>query len=124
MISEMHEKLSRWAEWSARGGLMRGLWYARCTFADGGAGASLVDPVMDEASYQLHLLIGKLPDDLREAVNAFYLGRGQTEDRARTLRISVRTMYRRVEHAQFRLQQEMSLASARVWPVKCTFGGS
>lgn len=121
MISEMHDQLSRWAEWSARGGLMRGLWYARCTFADSGSSATAVDPVMDESSYRLHVLIGRLPDDLREAVNAFYLGRGRTEDRAKSLRISASTLYRRVEHAQFRLQQELSQASVREWPARCTF---
>lgn len=118
-IEWVHERLNRWAAWSLRGGLVRGLWYARCTFADTPAGGEPVDAHLNQEAMQTQAAVARLaPAELRAAVHAFYVGRGTVKQRARDAGCSEATLKRRVEHAHARLV--VLLDGDQRWPVRCT----
>lgn len=130
-IEYIDKRLKAWAEWSVRGGLVTGLWYARCNFAaDAVDGRRPVDVAFDEEAEQIHRAIVALrPEFLRVAIHAFYLGRGSAEQRARDIGVSRRTLYQRVEHGQQRLAsilEEMERAERDkhgAWKTRCSFAG-
>lgn len=126
MIEHMHEKLLRWADWSSRGGLAPGLWYARCTFGNEGGGGQVVDPVIDMMIYELDKAVTRLPDELNRTVLVYYLGTGTMRQKARECRVCEKTMYLRLHHAQERLVRMLDEATRkeRAWPVKSSLAGS
>lgn len=120
-VDWVHDRLVRWADWSARGGLVRGLWYARCTFgAEPSGGGQMVDAAIDQEAMTTQSAVAKLaPAELRAAVHAFYCGRGTVKQRAKDLGVSEATLKRKVEHAHVRLVA--LLEEPKRWPASCTF---
>lgn len=120
-------RLQRWVRWVSSDRLVRGLWFARCTFArmsGGSDGAG--DPDVDIESEETDRAVRQLPDDLRAAVVAFYLGRGTVAQRAKDCGCGERTLYDRIERAKVRLVgiiDEMKTRE-RGWPVQSCFSKS
>lgn len=124
MLGYMHERLTRWAQWSAREGLARGLWYARCSFAQDSGAPECNDVSLDREASDTEVSVMRLPDDLRAAVIAFYLGRGTREQKARDCGCASRTLHDRVCRAQRRLGgivADVMAERERKWVVPCSF---
>lgn len=124
MIDHMHQRLLRWADWSALGKRAAGLWFARCSLADWGESgeALLPDVKLDEEASDTDRAVTQLPDDLRAAVRAMYLGRGTVEQRARDCRCHKNTLYNRVARAHGRLVglfDTLKRERQSAWPVRC-----
>lgn len=123
-IEWVDERLQRWASWSLRGGLSRGLWYARCSFANDEAGAGRgIDVELNEESERTQSAVARLnPAELREAIMAYYCGRGTRRQRAKDCGCSEKTMMRRVYHAHERLVGLFAIVDDRPrhWPVRCS----
>lgn len=118
-------RLQRWAFWSVRGGQIRGLWYARCSFAGMIGGGTEVDVEVNEEAQKTHAAITLLnPPELRAAVHAYYTGRGTLKQKAKDLQCSEKTMMRRIHHAHQRLVSLFNQVDkpVRAWPVQCSFG--
>lgn len=120
-IEWVDQRLVRWAAWSLRGGLVHGLWYARCTFgAEVSSSGEMVDAKLDQEAMETQSAVSRLlPMELRAAVMAYYCGRGTVRQRARDLGCSEATLHRRVDHAHERLVS--LLEEKRAWPARCTF---
>lgn len=105
LIDHMHRRLLRWADWSSRGRRASGLWYARCPLAAWGEASegSVPDVTLDVEASDTDRAITHLPDDLRAAVRAYYLGRGTLEQRAQDCLCHKNTLCNRVARAQGRL---------------------
>lgn len=123
MIEHMHEKLLRWADWSSRGGLAPGLWYARCSFGMEGGGGQIIDPVIDREIGDIEKAVTRLPPELNMVVKAYYLGTGTMRQKARDCRMCVQTMYQRLHYAQERIvgMLDEMRNERRSWPVESTF---
>ena len=104
-----------------------GLWFARSTFSmEVSGGRSVVDPKIELELSRVDKAVVSLPEDLKLAVKAYYLGAGTMKQKARDCRCSVQTMYSRVEQAQSRIAamlEEMKDRKAH-WPVKSIFSRS
>lgn len=126
-IEWIDQRLLRWAAWSMRGGLVRGLWYARCTFGAMDGGGDMVSAEINEEASRTHSAVAKLsPPELRQAVHAYYTGRGTVKQRAKDLGCSEATMMRRIYHAHERLVALLHDADnpdRRRWPVQCSLAG-
>lgn len=48
-----------------------------------------------------------LPEELRQIVRAYWLGKGTTEEKARRARCALRTFWRRLEHAHSRIREHL-----------------
>lgn len=122
-IEWVEQRLLRWAAWSVRGGQVRGLWYARCTFAGMTGGGQVVEVEMNEEAQRTHAAVIRLnPPELRAAVHAYYTGRGTIKQKAKDLSCSEATLKRRICHAHQRLVSLLGEADSptRNWPVVCT----
>lgn len=121
-IEWVDQRLFRWAGWSLKGGLSKGLWYARCSFAAEEGGAGHGDDVLlnQEAERTQRALVQLNPPELRRAVMAYYCGRGTRLQRAKDCGCSEKTMMRRLYHAHERLVGLFALVDERPrqWPVR------
>lgn len=121
-IEWVDQRLQRWAAWSLRGGLSKGLWYARCSLAAEGGGAGNGDDVQlnQEAERTQRALVQLNPPELRQAVMAYYCGRGTRAQRAKDCGCSEATMMRRLHHAHERLVGLFPVVDERPrqWPVR------
>lgn len=125
MIDHMHQRLLRWADWSALGKRAAGLWFARCSLAvwHASSEALLPDVRLDEEASDTDRAVTQLPDDLRDAVRAMYLGRGTVEQRARDCNCHKDTLYSRVARAQQRMIGILDAVKRDRtvgWPVRCS----
>lgn len=119
-IDWIDERLVRWASWSMRGGLARGLWYARCTLGAEESSGCAPDAQLDHEALATQSAVARLaPIQLRVAVHAYYCGRGTVKQRAKDIGCSEAALHRRVDHAHERLVDLLN--ERRSWGVECTF---
>lgn len=119
-IDWIEERLVRWAAWSMRGGLARGLWYTKCTLGVEESSGCAPDAQLDHEALTTQSAVSRLaPIELRIAVHAYYCGRGTVKQRAKDIGCSEATLKRRVYHAHERLVD--LLAERRLWGIECAF---
>lgn len=107
MIKDIDARLCRWADWAATGKRVVGLGYARCTLATWtpSSGASIQSPEFNLEASETDTALRLLPSELIEIIVVYYLKKGTQHQKARDCRVSVKTLYNRLDHAHQRLQQ-------------------
>lgn len=116
---DITQRMIRWAEWLLRGdggglGFPRECSYTRMQ-QRGGDGGYSID--VDLESAETEKAVQALEQDLKLAVNVYYLVRATRETQAQYLKCHVRTMERRVERAHVRIVELLD-ASRRKRRVK------
>jgi len=115
-IDEIERRLLNWARWRA-GGAAGGLGYASVNLQSEGAQAGYreaVIPTIDCEAEETERAVMSLASELRAAVEAVYLQGGTSEQKARRLCVTPRTVQMRVETAHRRISAWLAdLAATR-----------
>lgn len=121
-VPHMHQRLERWVRWALTGRRVSGLGYAQVQLLRLGSGVA-PDPAYEHECSDTDTAITLLPDELRCATMAYYLGLGTTKQRARDCGVSERTFFQRVYRAQHALCCLVAEVAARrrYWPKKSVF---
>lgn len=104
MIQYINTRLNIWAEWHRKrqdsgGGFPKECCYTRLQ-ARGADGFQLT---LDEKAWEMHRAVHSLDEILRQAIFAFYTGKGTIDQRARDCDCSFKTLYRRIDQAHVQL---------------------
>jgi len=125
MIDQINDRLIRWADWATNGHRARGLWYSPCTLRKWMVRCSLarsVDVVYDEEAGKTDKAVTALPVDLKAVIVVYYLKPGTIAQKAKDLHCDKRTLYRRLHHAQQRVDEYLNSRTVeRVSPAACVF---
>jgi len=101
VISHINDRCNAWADWIARK-LLLGTGYPReCVYTrlQARGGSSGFELTIDEQAWEIHQAVKTLPPQLLEAINAFYLGKGTVDDKAKDCRCHRDTLFVRVHRA-------------------------
>lgn len=104
---DIEQRMVRWAEWLMRSN-GSGLGFPReCPYTRMQARSSVgfSSPEIDMESGETEKAVQSLSDDLKRAVQVYYLFGGTREQQAKLLVCHVRTMERRVENGRLMIQK-------------------
>jgi DNA-directed RNA polymerase specialized sigma24 family protein len=110
--AEFRRRMTNWSIW--RSGASISL--AASTAYDPALHESNYDecyPLMNGDAVDVEEAVLQLPPELRNVVEAYWVGRGSNEQKARSCKCAIRTYWRRLDHAHVRIQQHLSVRRAR-----------
>lgn len=111
MILHINAKLNVWAEWVASGRKVVGLGYpSQVSFSRLTPSSSAWRaPIENEEAWEIEKAVHRLPQQLRDTVEQFYLRAGTADAHAKALHICRSTLFVRVNEAHIKIMEFMQV---------------